>query len=141
MHMKTLAMVAMLSAVAASAKPPVPPFLTTPSGLQYLDMKPGHGPQPKPGQTCAMLYRGWLYQNNQRGRLFDSAQNAKQPFRFQVGTGQVIAGWDEGILTMKAGGKRVLILPPGLGYGAQGAGDDIPPNATLLFEVELLSIK
>jgi len=104
-------------------------------------MRPGQGKPPQTGQTCSVLYRGWLYNNKQRGKLFDSAEDPRHPFRFQVGMGQVIPGWDEGIKTMKAGAKRVLIIPPDLGYGAQGAGEDIPPGATLLFEVQLLAIK
>jgi peptidylprolyl isomerase len=104
-------------------------------------MRPGHGRPPVPGQVCSVLYRGWLYNNKQRGALFDSAQNPGHPFRFPVGQGQVIPGWDEGVQTMKAGGKRVLIIPPALGYGEQGSGTAIPPGSTLLFEVELLSIK
>jgi peptidylprolyl isomerase len=132
--------VAMVS-VGLTAKPPLPPFTTTPSGLQFVDMRPGHGKSPAPGQVCSVLYRGWLYNNKQRGAMFDSAQNAGRPFRFPVGQGQVIPGWDEGVLTMKAGGKRVLIIPPALGYGDQGAGTAIPPGSTLLFEVELLSFK
>jgi peptidylprolyl isomerase len=131
----------MVSAGFAAARPALPPFTTTPSGLQYVDMRPGHGPSPAPGQVCAVLYRGWLYQDKKRGPLFDQAQNPRSPFRFPVGQGQVIAGWDEGVLTMKAGGKRVLIIPPALGYGERGAGAAIPPGATLLFEVELLSFK
>jgi len=125
----------------ATARPALPPFTTTPSGLQYVDMRPGHGRPPAPGQVCAVLYRGWLYQDKKRGPLFDQAQNPRSPFRFPVGQGQVIAGWDEGVQTMKAGGKRVLIIPPALGYGDKGAGDAVPPGATLLFEVELLSFK
>jgi peptidylprolyl isomerase len=132
---------AALAAVTLTAKPPVPAFTTTPSGLQYAEMRVGHGPEPAVGQNCSVLYRGWLYEGNRRGKLFDSAQNRKRPFSFPVGKGVVIPGWDEGVKTMKAGGKRVLIVPPALGYGAQGAGSDIPPGATLLFEVELLSIK
>jgi peptidylprolyl isomerase len=132
--------VALVGTVLA-ARPALPAFTTTPSGLQYVDMRPGRGKQPSVGQTCSVLYRGWLYNDKQRGALFDSAQNPRQPFRFQVGTGQVIPGWDEGIMTMKAGGKRVLIVPPALGYGDKGAGSAIPPGSTLLFEVELLSFK
>jgi peptidylprolyl isomerase len=132
---------AMLSVGLFAAKPPLPSFTTTTSGLQYVDMRPGQGKSPQPGQTCSVLYRGWLYNNNQRGKLFDSAQDARKPFRFEVGRGQVIKGWDEGILSMKPGAKRVLIIPPALGYGDQGAGADIPPGATLLFEVTLLSCK
>ena len=132
---------AILSLSLAAAKPPLPSFKTTPSGLQYVDLRPGQGQTPRAGQTCSVLYRGWLYNNSQRGKLFDQAQDPRQPFRFPVGQGQVIPGWDEGVKTMKAGCKRILIIPPALGYGAQGAGDAIPPGATLLFEVQLLSIK
>ena len=125
----------------AAAKPPLPTFIHTPSGLQYVDMRPGQGKTPEPGQTCSVLYRGWLYQNKRRGKLFDSAQDPHQPFQFTLGRGQVIAGWDEGVKTMKLGGKRVLIIPPALAYGDQGTGGTIPPGATLLFEIELLSAK
>jgi peptidylprolyl isomerase len=141
MIMKPFVLAALAATSFLAAKPALPGLTTTPSGLQFVDTRPGHGKVPEIGQTCAVLYRGWLYPNQRRGKLFDSAQNAKQPFRFPVGLGQVIAGWDEGIKSMKAGGKRVLIIPPSLGYGAKGAGDDIPPDATLLFEVELLSFK
>lgn len=133
--------VVMMCVLPSSAKPPLPPFTTTASGLQYVDMRPGKGRSPAAGQTCAVLYRGWLYNDKKRGPLFDSAQNPRQPFRFQLGQGQVIAGWDEGVKTMKAGAKRVLIIPPALGYGDQGSGAAIPPGATLLFEVELVSFK
>jgi peptidylprolyl isomerase len=132
---------AVVMTASLSAKLPVPSFTTTPSGLQYVDIRPGHGKPPAPGQVCSVLYRGWLYQGNKRGKLFDQAQDARSPFRFPIGQGQVIAGWDEGVQTMKPGGKRVLIVPPSLGYGDAGAGDAIPPGATLLFEVELLSVK
>jgi peptidylprolyl isomerase len=132
---------AVVMTVSLSAKLPVPSFTTTPSGLQYVDIRPGHGKSPAPGQVCSVLYRGWLYQGNKRGKLFDQAQDAHSPFRFPIGQGQVIAGWDEGVQTMRPGGKRVLIVPPSLGYGDAGAGDAIPPGATLLFEVELLAVK
>jgi len=132
---------AMMSLVLV-AKPPTPPFTTTPSGLQFVDLRPGTGRKsPEAGQTCAVLYRGWLYNDKQRGALFDQAQNPRQPFHFKLGQGQVIPGWDEGVKTMKAGGKRALIIPPALAYGDQGAGGVIPPGATLLFEVELVSFK
>ena len=136
------ALLALVALTTLAAKPPLPGLTTTPSGLQFVDIRPGHGKMPETGQTCAMLYRGFLYEDNRRAsKPFDAAMSAKAPFRFTIGQGQVIAGWDEGIKTMKAGGKRVLIIPPALGYGAKGAGDVIPPGATLLFEVELLSIK
>jgi peptidylprolyl isomerase len=115
--------------------------VTTSSGLQYIDVKPGTGASPRTGQTCVMHYTGWLYENGKKGQKFDSSVDRGQPFEFKIGMGQVIRGWDEGVATMKVGGKRTLIIPPALGYGARGAGSVIPPNATLLFDVELLAIK
>ena len=118
------------------------PVQTTPSGLQIIDTKPGTGASPKSGQTCVMHYTGWLYENGAKGKKFDSSVDRGQPFEFKIGQHQVIAGWDEGVASMKVGGKRTLIIPPALGYGATGAGNGlIPPNATLLFDVELLAIK
>jgi len=114
---------------------------TTASGLQFTDTVAGSGASPKAGQTCVMHYTGWLYENGVKGKKFDSSLDRGKPFEFAIGTGQVIKGWDEGVATMKVGGKRTLILPPQLGYGARGAGGAIPPNATLLFEVELLGLK
>lgn len=119
----------------------LPPMVTTPSGLQYADTVPGTGRSPRRGQTAVVHYTGWLYDNGTRGKKFDSSLDKGKPFEFKVGQGQVIKGWDEGVASMKIGGKRTLIVPPQLGYGAQGAGTDIPPNATLLFEVELLAVK
>ncbi len=114
----------------------------TPSGLQYEDVKVGTGAQPKTGQTCLMHYTGWLWENEAKGKKFDSSVDRGKPFEFPLGQGQVIKGWDEGVATMKVGGKRTLLIPPALGYGARGTGGGlIPPNATLLFEVELLGIK
>jgi peptidylprolyl isomerase len=115
--------------------------VTTPSGLQILDGKVGEGAEPKTGQTCVMHYTGWLYQNGVKGQKFDSSVDRGTPFEFKIGMHQVIAGWDEGVATMKVGGKRTLIIPPELGYGARGAGGVIPPNATLIFDVELLGVK
>ena len=114
---------------------------TTPSGLQYEDTKEGTGASPKSGQTCVMHYTGWLWENGAKGKKFDSSVDRGQPFEFQIGQGRVIKGWDEGVATMKVGGKRNLLIPPSLGYGAQGAGGVIPPNATLLFEVELIGVR
>jgi peptidylprolyl isomerase len=114
---------------------------TTPSGLKIIDVKVGTGPAPKPGQTCVMNYTGWLYENGKKGAKFDSSLDRNQAFSFPIGQRQVIAGWDEGVATMKVGGKRTLIIPPELGYGARGAGGIIPPNATLIFDVELLGVK
>ncbi len=115
--------------------------MTTPSGLQIIDTKVGTGPLPRTGQTCVMHYTGWLYENGKKGAKFDSSVDRGQPFEFPIGTHRVIAGWDEGISTMKVGGKRTLIIPPALGYGARGFGNLIPPNSTLMFDVELLAIK
>ena len=115
--------------------------MTTASGLQIIDSKEGTGASPKPGQTCVMHYTGWLYENGQKGKKFDSSVDRNEPFEFPIGQRRVIAGWDEGVASMKVGGKRTLIIPPELGYGARGAGGVIPPNATLMFEVELLDVK
>jgi peptidylprolyl isomerase len=115
--------------------------MTTASGLQIIDVKVGTGPSPKRGQTVEVHYTGWLYENGAKGKKFDSSVDRNEPFDFPVGMGQVIKGWDEGVATMKVGGKRTLIIPPALGYGARGAGGVIPPNATLIFDVELLAVK
>ncbi len=115
--------------------------MTTTSGLKITDSKVGTGAQPQTGQTCVMHYTGWLYENGAKGAKFDSSVDRGEPFEFRIGMGQVIGGWDEGVATMKAGGKRTLIIPPELGYGARGAGGVIPPNATLIFDVELLDVK
>jgi peptidylprolyl isomerase len=114
---------------------------TTPSGLQYADTKEGTGASPKTGQICVMDYTGWLYENGAKGKKFDSSVDRGTPFEFPIGQGRVIKGWDEGVATMKVGGKRTLIIPPQLGYGSRGAGGVIPPNATLIFDVELIAIK
>lgn len=116
-------------------------FMTTASGLQIKDIKVGTGATPKTGQTCVVHYTGWLYVNGVKGKKFDSSVDRGEPFEFPVGEGRVIRGWDEGVATMKVGGKRTLIIPPALGYGARGAGGVIPPNATLMFDVELLDVK
>ena len=113
----------------------------TASGLQFTDTKVGEGASPKTGQTCVMHYTGWLYKDGVKGAKFDSSLDRGDPFEFAIGTKQVIGGWDEGVASMKVGGKRTLIIPPALGYGARGAGGLIPPNATLMFDVELLSVK
>jgi peptidylprolyl isomerase len=115
--------------------------MTTQSGLKITDTKVGDGATPKTGQTCVMHYTGWLYENGAKGKKFDSSVDRGEPFEFAIGAHQVIRGWDEGVATMKVGGKRTLIIPPELGYGARGAGGVIPPNATLVFDVELLDVK
>jgi peptidylprolyl isomerase len=115
--------------------------MTTASGLQIIDSTVGTGATPKPGQICVMHYTGWLYEDGKKGKKFDSSVDRNEPFEFPIGQRKVIAGWDEGVATMKVGGKRTLIIPPALGYGARGAGGVIPPNATLMFDVELLGVK
>jgi peptidylprolyl isomerase len=117
------------------------PVMTTPSGLKIIDIKVGTGAMPRTGQTVVVNYTGWLYENGKKGTKFDSSLDRHEPFEFPIGRGQVIPGWDEGVATMKVGGARTLIIPPDLAYGAQGAGGVIPPNATLIFDVELLAIK
>jgi peptidylprolyl isomerase len=112
-------------------------IVTTSSGLQYLDIVEGNGPTPSKGQTVTVHYTGTL----EDGTKFDSSRDRNSPFSFKIGVGQVIKGWDEGVGTMKVGGRRKLIIPSDLGYGSRGAGGVIPPNATLIFDVELLSIK
>jgi peptidylprolyl isomerase len=133
--------VAATGVIAMSEAADAQPVTTTPSGLKIIDVKVGTGPSPKPGQICMMNYTGWLYENGKKGNKFDSSLDRNQPFSFPIGQHQVIAGWDEGVATMKVGGKRTLIIPPELGYGARGAGGVIPPNATLIFDVELLGVK
>jgi FKBP-type peptidyl-prolyl cis-trans isomerase FkpA len=111
---------------------------TTPSGLQCDDIVPGTGTTAKAGVSVSVHYTGWLYKDGVKGAKFDSSKDRGDPFEFELGAGEVIKGWDEGVQGMKVGGKRVLVIPPQLGYGARGAGGVIPPNATLMFEVELL---
>ena len=124
------------------APAPATEAATTESGLKYTDEVVGTGAMPKPGQICVMNYTGWIYRNGEKGKKFDSSFDHGRPFQFPIGQRAVIVGWDEGVATMKVGGKRTLILPPHLGYGARGAGNGvIPPNATLIFEVELLDVK
>lgn len=113
---------------------------TTPSGLQYEDTVVGSGDLAQAGQRVSVHYTGWLYQNGEQGSQFDSSKDRGQPFVFPLGAGHVIKGWDEGVQGMAVGGTRRLVIPPELGYGARGAGGVIPPNATLLFEVELLAV-
>ena len=112
----------------------------TGTGLKYEDTVVGTGPSPTRGQNCVMHYTGWLWVNGAKGAKFDSSVDRGQPFVFTIGRGQVIGGWDQGVATMKVGDKVRLTIPPELGYGARGAGGVIPPNATLIFEVELLSV-
>lgn len=116
-------------------------YTTLPSGLKYQDEVVGTGPEPKAGQKVTVQYTGWLDEAGKKGKKFDSSRDRNQPFTFTLGAGQVIQGWDLGVATMKQGGKRTLVIPAELGYGARGAGGIIPPGATLIFDVELLGAK
>ena len=115
-------------------------MVTTKTGLKYIDEKLGTGDVAMKGNTVSVHYTGWLYEGGKRGMKFDSSVDRNMPFQFKLGEGRVIPGWDEGVEGMKVGGKRELIIPPDLGYGARGAAGVIPANATLDFEVELLKV-
>ena len=115
--------------------------ITTPSGLRYVEVVVGTGEKAMAGKKVSVHYTGWLDNNGEKGKKFDSSVDRGQPFNFNLGAGQVIRGWDEGVAGMKVGGKRTLLIPANLGYGARGAGGAIPPNANLIFDVELLAIK
>ena len=115
--------------------------VTMPGGLRIIEVKPGTGPVPQAGQTVTVNYTGWLFVDGKKSKKFDSSLDRNQPFSFTLGQGQVIKGWDEGVATMHVGGQRTLIIPPDLGYGANGAGGVIPPGATLIFDVDLLGAK
>jgi peptidylprolyl isomerase len=112
----------------------------TDSGLEYEILKPGTGESPKPGQKVTVHYTGWLDKNVDTENNFDSSVDRGTPFSFNIGVGRVIAGWDEGVISMKVGEKRRLFIPSNLGYGAYGAGRSIPPHSNLVFDVELLKI-
>lgn len=122
-------------------KEKAPTMITTPSGLQYFDSVVGTGALPLRGQRCLVHYTGWLSVQGQKGKKFDSSVDRNEPLAIPIGVGRVIKGWDEGVMTMQVGGKRTLLIPAALGYGVRGAGGDIPPNADLIFEVELISIQ
>jgi peptidylprolyl isomerase len=126
---------------ATAADPKEKKLTTTKSGLQYRDIKEGTGAQPKTGDTVVVHYTGWFWNNGKKGDKFDSSVDRGRKFPFTIGQRDVIEGWDEGVMTMKVGGKRELIIPPNLAYGAQGHPAGIPPNATLFFEVELFDVK
>ena len=139
---------AVLALAIAAAVPPLGrvdaatnQVIEMPNGLKYTDTKTGDGATAAPGNKVSVHYTGWLYNNATKGAKFDSSVDRGQPFQFTLGAHQVIAGWDEGVAGMKVGGKRTLIIPPELGYGVRGAGGVIPPNATLMFDVELLGVQ
>jgi FKBP-type peptidyl-prolyl cis-trans isomerase len=133
----------LISAVSAGQeKPPAKngngkEMTVTPSGLKYADLKVGQGEEARAGRVVEVHYTGWL----ENGTKFDSSRDRNRPFTFRLGAGDVIKGWDEGVAGMKSGGKRKLVIPPELGYGKRGAGEVIPPGATLIFEVELLGVR
>ena len=134
-----------LQTPAKATQPPQPKgpmMITTDSGLKYMDAVVGTGASPAKGQRCMVHYTGWLNDGRgQHGKKFDSSVDRGQPLAIPIGVGRVIKGWDEGLMTMKVGGKRTLYIPSYLGYGPRGAGADIPPNADLIFDVELLSVQ
>lgn len=142
---KTLAAAILAAATGLALAPTAvraePETTLTASGLKYIDTKPGTGASPKIGQNVTVHYTGWLYVNGAKGKKFDSSRDRGEPFQFPLGMGQVIKGWDEGVETMKVGGKRTLIIPPQLGYGARAMGNAIPANSWLIFDVELLGVK
>ncbi len=115
-------------------------MISTDSGLQFNDIELGEGATATAGHTVSVHYTGWLFNNGVQGAKFDSSKDRREPFEFGLGEGMVIQGWDEGVQGMKVGGTRQLVIPPELAYGARGAGSVIPPNATLMFEVELLQV-
>jgi len=121
-------------------RPILSEIITTATGLQYIDEVVGDGAEAMGGEQVTVHYTGWLYNNREKGKKFDSSVDRGEPFKFPLGAGRVIAGWDQGVKGMKIGGKRTLILKPELGYGARGAGGVIPPNAMLIFDVELLGL-
>ncbi|MGC5780488.1 FKBP-type peptidyl-prolyl cis-trans isomerase [Methylobacterium sp. NFXW15] len=139
--MPRLSLIAGAALIAMTASANAAETVTTPTGLKYQDEVVGTGPSPKAGQQVTVQYTGWLDEGGKKGKKFDSSRDRNQPFSFTIGAGQVIQGWDQGVMTMKTGGKRTLIIPPELGYGARGAGGVIPPNSTLIFDVELLGAK
>jgi len=139
-----IAACAVAYAMAAGPNPKETAVSETPTQLEITDTRQGKGPAIAAGQTAVVHYTGWLYSPtaaDHKGRRFDSSRDRNEPFSFQVGAGDVIGGWDQGVVGMHAGGQRRLLIPPALGYGARGAGGVIPPNATLLFDIELISIR
>ena len=133
--LKTIALASLASLALAAITP------AAAQGLKATDTVAGTGAEATAGKTVQVHYTGWLYTDGKKGAKFDSSLDRSQPFSFRLGGGEVIEGWDKGVAGMKVGGKRTLIIPPEQGYGAQGAGGVIPPNATLIFDVELLGVR
>jgi FKBP-type peptidyl-prolyl cis-trans isomerase len=144
MRLRSILTAALLTSACTIAIASHETSVTAPTTLEITDVKPGTGPAITAGKTAVVHYTGWLYSASaadHKGKKFDSSRDRNDPFSFHVGGGEVIGGWDQGVVGMQAGGQRRLVIPPTLGYGARGAGGVIPPNATLLFDIELLSIK
>lgn len=142
--MKRLSAAATLAVLLLSCSPPTPVSSAPPEKFEITDVAVGSGDSIASGKTAVVHYTGWLFDKgaaDHKGKKFDSSRDRGEPFRFSVGGGQVIKGWDQGVVGMKVGGQRRLVIPPDMGYGARGAGNAIPPNATLLFDVELLAIE
>jgi peptidylprolyl isomerase len=139
--MKTLALLACLGITMSAGSAMAGKMITTPSGLTYEEVKAGNGVTAQSGKTVSVHYTGWLDEAGKKGKKFDSSLDRGQPFTFALGAGMVIKGWDEGVAGMKVGGKRTLHIPAALGYGSRGMGSVIPPNANLIFDVELLEVK
>ncbi|WP_341703148.1 FKBP-type peptidyl-prolyl cis-trans isomerase [Ferrovibrio sp.] len=131
----------LLGAVGIGGKQEAINLRQTPSGMRSGDIVLGTGEKAEPGKMVTVHYAGWIWENNKPTRNFDSSYKRGQPFEFQLGQGKVIKGWDEGVAYMKVGGKRALLIPPYLAYGAKGNGRIIPPNATLFFEIELVGVR
>ena len=139
----TLAIIALMSAACSSGETGAP-GMSSITSLQIKDTKVGSGVEATPGRQVTVHYTGWLYDEkaaDHHGKKFDSSRDHNEPFPFRLGAGQVIPGWDQGVSNMKVGGTRTLTIPPDLGYGQRGAGGLIPPNATLVFDVELLDVR
>jgi len=137
----TILILAVLSLVAIGAGcKDSPGYTTTESGLKYIDLVEGQGEEAVSGMTVSVHYTGWLAEDGAKGKKFDSSRDRGEPFKVSLGAGRVIRGWEEGLQGMKVGGQRQLIIPPELGYGARGAGGLIPPNATLIFDIELIEV-
>ena len=144
MRLATACLLVTLAALPSACQRQAPPNSQPQLPLQVTELNAGDGEPITSGRTAVVDYTGWLYDPNapdHKGRVFDSSRASGNPLRFQLGTGQVIAGWDQGVSGMKVHGRRLLTIPPDLAYGASGAGGVIPPNATLLFDVELLAIQ
>ncbi|MCW0235883.1 MAG: FKBP-type peptidyl-prolyl cis-trans isomerase [Ferrovibrio sp.] len=131
----------LLGAIGLGGKQEAVNLRQTPSGMRVGEILAGTGTKAEPGKTVSVHYAGWIWENNKPGRMFDSSYKRGQPFEFALGQGKVIKGWDEGVAYMKVGGKRALLIPSYLAYGARGNGRIIPPNATLFFEIELVNVR